>query len=360
MSLDPLQFRYLSQDQLFLINTLNTMYNDNHRILQQIIYNNSVGFNNTSRIVQEIISSNNNIIDSITRTLTTVNRNNTTRLNNSQNTENAQTSQETQNNENTVPQQQTRIPRYTNRSESLDNTGYNTIYVTDNYMPRIRPVRLAREADHNLSNYLNNFFSPVQIYPTQTQIENATRIVRYGDIIRPNNISCPISLEPFRDNEHVTLIRFCNHIFNTEQLNLWFQSNCRCPVCRYDIRNYTNQSINNNYESIRGDYFNNNNFINETNTDMSNNNTSTTNIVTDTSNNNIEISNSNTGLSNNMERLFTNTTNTLTDYLLNNIQLNTDISGNNISDLLTNEITTILLTFPYNINNTRNNSDRQL
>jgi hypothetical protein len=219
-------------------------------------------------------------------------------------------------------------------------------------MPRIRPVRLARESDHNLSNYINNFFSPVQIYPTQTQIENATRIVRYGDIIRPNNISCPISLEPFRDDEHVSLIRFCGHIFNTEQLNIWFQSNCRCPVCRYDIRNYTNQSINNNYQSIRGDYFN-NNFINETNTDMSNNNTGITNIITDTSNNNIEISN-------NMERLFTNTTNTLIDNLLNNIQLNTDISGNNISDLLTNEITTILLTFPYNINNTRNNSDRQL
>ena len=354
MSLDPLQFRYLSHDQLFLINTLNTMYNDNHRTLQQIIYNNSVGFNNTSRIVQEIISSNNNIIDSITRTLTTVNRNNTIRLNNSQN------------NENTVPQQQTRIPRYINRRESVNNAGSNIFYELDNYMPRSRVVRLAREADNNLSNYLNNFFSPVQIYPTQTQIENATRIVRYGDIIRPNNISCPISLEPFRDDENVSLIRFCNHIFNTEQLNLWFQSNCRCPVCRYDIRNYTNQTINNNYQSIHGDYFN-NNFINETNTNMSNNNTATTNIITDTtnnnidiSNNNIDISNNNTGLTNNMERLFTNTTNILTDYLLNNIQLNTDISGNNISDLLTNEITTILLTFPYNINNTRNNSDSQL
>ena len=373
MSLDPLQFRYLSHDQLFLINTLNTMYNDNHRTLQQIIYNNSVGFNNTSRIVQEIISSNNNIIDSITRTLTTVNRNNTIRLNNSQNNENSQTTQERQNNENTVPQQQTRIPRYINRRESVNNAGSNIFYELDNYMPRSRVVRLAREADNNLSNYLNNFFSPVQIYPTQTQIENATRIVRYGDIIRPNNISCPISLEPFRDDENVSLIRFCNHIFNTEQLNLWFQSNCRCPVCRYDIRNYTNQTINNNYQSIHGDYFN-NNFINETNTNMSNNNTATTNIITDTtnnnidisnnnidiSNNNIDISNNNTGLTNNMERLFTNTTNILTDYLLNNIQLNTDISGNNISDLLTNEITTILLTFPYNINNTRNNSDSQL
>jgi len=337
MSLDSSLFRYLSSDQLFLINTLNTMYNDNHRTLQQIVYNNSVGFNNTSRIVQEIISSNNSIIDSITRTLTTVNRNNTNRLNS------------TQNRDNTVPQQsQSRIPRY-----FYNNVLNNHPVVDTNYM-RI-PVT-SQERENNYTNYLNNFFTPVQIYPTQPQIENATRIVRYSDILRPNNISCPISLEPFRDNEYVTIIRFCNHIFNTEQLNVWFQSNCRCPVCRYDIRNYTNQTINNNYQGLRSHNLN-SNYVNETNIDLSNNNTDTPNIVTDMSNNNTDMSNNNTGATNNTDRLFTNATTTLTDYLLNNI---TDVSGNNIADLLTNEITTILLTFPYSINNTRNNSDRQI
>ena len=150
MSLDPLQLRYLSHDQLFLINTLNTMYNDNHRTLQQIIYNNSVGFNNTSRIVQEIISSNNNIIDSITRTLVTVNRNNTTRLNNIQGNEN------TTNNENTVPQQ-SRTPSYFNRREN-ESTELNNLYILDTaYTRRNRPIRFARETD-NITNYLNNFF----------------------------------------------------------------------------------------------------------------------------------------------------------------------------------------------------------
>jgi hypothetical protein len=329
MSLDSSHFRYLSNDQLFLINTLNTMYNDNHRTLQQIVYNNSIGFNNTSRIVQEIISSNNSIIDSITRTLTTVNRNNTNRLNNRQNNENA------------IPQQsQSRIPRYFyNRDISNNNHP-----LFDN-IPTGRPL-ISQDRENNYINYLNTFFTPVQIYPTQTQIENATRIVRYSDILRPNNISCPISLEPFRDEDYVSVIRFCNHIFNTEQLAVWFQSNCRCPVCRYDIRNYTNQTINN-YGIHHGTRLFNSNNVDETNTDMSNNNT--------------DMSNNNTGATNNTDRLFTNATNnltnTLTDYLLNNI---TDVSGNNIADLLTNEITTILLTFPYNINNTRNNGDRQI
>jgi hypothetical protein len=79
---------------------------------------------------------------------------------------------------------------------------------------------------------------PVEIYPTQTQIENATRVVLYRDILEPRNTSCPISLETFHDNETVTVIRECGHIFHSGQLIQWFRSNCRCPICRYDIRNY--------------------------------------------------------------------------------------------------------------------------
>lgn len=52
------------------------------------------------------------------------------------------------------------------------------------------------------------------------------------------NTSCPISLETFGDNSQVTMIRHCGHIFNPDMLHSWFQSNCLCPVCRYDIRNY--------------------------------------------------------------------------------------------------------------------------
>jgi hypothetical protein len=73
---------------------------------------------------------------------------------------------------------------------------------------------------------------------TQTQIEAATRIVRYSDILNPNNTTCPISLTSFNDSDYVTIIRHCGHIFNTTEFNTWFRSNCRCPICRYDIRNY--------------------------------------------------------------------------------------------------------------------------
>ena len=54
----------------------------------------------------------------------------------------------------------------------------------------------------------------------------------------PINRACPISLENFNDTDIVSIIRFCGHIFNRDELNTWFRTNCRCPVCRYDIRNY--------------------------------------------------------------------------------------------------------------------------
>ena len=45
----------------------------------------------------------------------------------------------------------------------------------------------------------------------------------------------------------VSVIRQCNHIFKTEELNTWFRSNCRCPVCRYDIRNYNTNTATTSY-----------------------------------------------------------------------------------------------------------------
>ena len=96
----------------------------------------------------------------------------------------------------------------------------------------------ARNAASNLADLYQRFFDPIVIYPTASQIETATRRVLYRDIVTPINSSCPISMDNFNDNETVTIIRHCGHIFNIDELATWFQSNCRCPVCRYDIRNF--------------------------------------------------------------------------------------------------------------------------
>lgn len=72
--------------------------------------------------------------------------------------------------------------------------------------------------------------------PTQADIEAATRTLTYGEIESPINTSCPISYETFENNQTVTQIRHCRHIFNTNSILRWFETGHQCPVCRHDIR----------------------------------------------------------------------------------------------------------------------------
>jgi hypothetical protein len=46
-------------------------------------------------------------------------------------------------------------------------------------------------------------------------------------------------LEVFQPNSEVTQINNCRHIFNRAELATWFETNVRCPVCRFDIRDHT-------------------------------------------------------------------------------------------------------------------------
>jgi hypothetical protein len=151
--------------------------------------------------------------------------------------------------------------RHTNRQNNIryNNLFNNLIGSTDinrynisntNQTRNSTPLAGGSVSDNLSFSLFQSFFEPVEIYPTQTQIEIATRRVRYSDIIAPPNVSCPISLELFNDSDMVTVIRQCGHIFDSDQLNTWFRTNCKCPVCRYDIRNYNNSNNTNNTNTI--------------------------------------------------------------------------------------------------------------
>lgn len=90
----------------------------------------------------------------------------------------------------------------------------------------------------NISGLLSSFLnSTVIVRPTAEQIANASRLVSYNEIQNPNSESCPISLERFSSSDQVRQLNHCGHIFLPNEFNEWFQSNVRCPVCRFDIRN---------------------------------------------------------------------------------------------------------------------------
>ena len=203
----------VGNETIFLINILNTMYNDN---LRQI--------NNLTETLTNLNNSNSQIRNLLVQLLNSNQGNRHSRR---------------------------------NQSDMFDTSDRNIGgYLIDEYT---FPVNTNRQNNINethdtlrdLRSVFEIFFQPIEIYPSQSQIEIATRRVRYCDIATPINTSCPISMDDFNDNDMVTVIRHCGHTFHTENIMNWFRSNSRCPVCRYDIRDYNipNQNLNNSQDS---------------------------------------------------------------------------------------------------------------
>lgn len=94
---------------------------------------------------------------------------------------------------------------------------------------------LANQPTFNLNN-----LSPVIVRPSQQQIQNATEEINNTDT---SHLICPITQETFEENTSIVRIRHCQHCFSREALLNWFNRSVLCPVCRYDIRDFSNNSI---------------------------------------------------------------------------------------------------------------------
>jgi hypothetical protein len=142
----------------------------------------------------------------------------------------------------------------TNRNTNI-NRNNNMINPDD--IPELRP-RTRPSSQSDLLSQILSFISPIAVAPTQEQINNASRFIRYGDITFPISEICPITLERFNMNDIVRQIHHCGHIFSNTAFNEWFCSNIRCPVCRYDIRDYNPNNNGRNASSMsNGDVSNN-------------------------------------------------------------------------------------------------------
>ena len=273
---------HISNQQLQLVNILERTYNDN---IRQI--------NSTTNSINNLRNSNTQIRNLLVQILNTSNRNNRTNTSNTSNTSN-----------------RNNLSRRLNENVNriiLNNTPYEFEHVEHYSFPRNYYTRNQNTQERN-SRYMQNFLAPVDIYPTPSQIETATRNVQYCDIVNPINRSCPISLETFNDVDMVSVIRFCGHIFNSEELRTWFTTNCRCPVCRYDIRNYSTNVSSETESTPQLDVSN--NFVNE-------NQSSETN-----------------------EERRPTAINTITTYL--DLIFDNGTNSNSLSDTLLNEITNIV------------------
>ena len=99
-------------------------------------------------------------------------------------------------------------------------------------------------------------FQDVVVRPTQQQINTATERITFSIDETNINIRCPITLEEFQEGDSLCQIIPCSHLFRELPLRNWFRSNVRCPVCRYDIRNYL-VDLSNNPATFQDASFNN-------------------------------------------------------------------------------------------------------
>jgi len=283
-----------NNERMLLVNILNRMYNDNLTQIDRLQESNR----DIRNLVTELLYINNN---NYQNTNQNVNQNNS----NASNRRQGSTAFRRQNS-NRGTNTNNPLNRFNIGGQPLIIDNYEEFYIPRTLRGLTNPNTNTNAFNSNgISRIFENFFDPVPVYPTQTQIEAATRRVRYCDIVTPLNTSCPISLEPFNDSDNVTVIRHCGHIFNTTEINNWFRSNCVCPVCRYDIRNYRPHNYANTSRSS----------INNTDTNIDVSNTDVRN--PDVSNN---ISETNTPFtSNNLEPQYY-------------IDLLYDLSGNFLSD----------------------------
>jgi hypothetical protein len=118
------------------------------------------------------------------------------------------------------------------------NESLQSHYLRGRSTPFNRGRNTRRNGNQIFTTIIDSFYENVRVVPTLLQIQNATRLVNFSQIENPLNNSCPISLERFENNSPVVEILHCHHLFHPESLNSWFSENVRCPVCRYDIRDY--------------------------------------------------------------------------------------------------------------------------
>jgi len=315
------QYSNISNEQNELVNILQNMYNDNnHQINDMTTSINNL--RNTNTQIRNIIVQ---ILNQSNTSQSNTSQSNTSQSNTSQsNTSQSNTSQSNTRHYNRRNNNLTQVSQRQPTNRQVNGRGITYLYDDVQYIPY---------TTNRNTRFVQNFLEPVQVYPTQSQIEIATRNAQYSDILNPMNRSCPISLEIFNDTDIVVMIRFCGHLFKPDQIRTWFRSNCRCPVCRYDIRNYNLNTPINNEEIPLAQSDISNNFVGENESSSIDQSFST---QVDISNNFFEVNNSSIP---NEERT-NNRINTIATYL-DLIFDNTSFDTNNNNYLL-NEFTTIL------------------
>jgi len=118
------------------------------------------------------------------------------------------------------------------------------------YNSTTNPSRFTNWSNSIYTNIVNDVFlrnidqifpsttEDVVVRPTEAQFNAATRTFSFSAAENISATHCPITLEDFQEEDVVCQIIHCGHCFKEDAIKNWFQRKVRCPVCRYDIRDY--------------------------------------------------------------------------------------------------------------------------
>ena len=210
-------------------------------------------------------------------------------------------------------------PRQTYRTNTTNSTNANTNR-TNRTNPFGRNPVYTYTPTQLLSYYLpsrQRTFTNVVVRPSELQIIDATQLINYSDSETYNNTSCPITMEEFNNGEQICQIKHCGHNFREDALRNWFTTNVRCPICRYDIRDYVNGDAD----------VSNNNIANDVSSNTENT-ASANNVRMDYSMNNIPLNNN----SNSTQSLTNNLSSIIQSYLNQNLNPFVEELNSNLSE----------------------------
>ena len=239
------------QSYVQLNNNIRTLESGLREILEyQIHYSRNYNTNRSRNFNNEYINPRNPLPESLIREMSNYNNN----INNINNTSNNRplnnrplNNRPLNNSYRSYTRPSSRTTPTTRSSTQTRLTGFDANANSNDLLRAFFPNTFTNEDFNNLT--------PVVVRPSASQIERVSETIPFSIANSSNDNMCPITQREFIESDIIIRLRGCGHCFLQQAINSWFTRSVLCPVCRYDIRNYTpiNDISNNQQDDVQDD-----------------------------------------------------------------------------------------------------------